>query len=84
MKKLLFKLHEGLLQAKTANVGVKLAAQDADRENTVEHQEALLVDTINDFKVSELARRAAQKKGFASVADECAGDGDVQVLWSSF
>jgi len=66
-----------LHQARTANLRVKRAAQDADHESTAEYQEAFLVEAIAAFKASELARRGQQRKGFFSTAAECADDEEV-------
>lgn len=76
-KDLYRKLHAGLVSAKAASAGVQRAAQAADRDSSVERQEFELVEAIDVFRAEELARRAEQKAGFATAAEECAGDDDV-------
>eukprot|EP00729_Bicosta_minor_P008858 gene8858-407_t len=72
VKNLIHRLHTGLLQSQTANVGIKHAAQKLDRETSVEYQEAMLVEAIVTFKEASLADRAEQRKLFASEDEECA------------
>jgi hypothetical protein len=73
VKNLINQLHSSLFQTKTATLGVKRAAQRADRESSLQYRERVFVEAIQKFKVTEKARRAEQKKLYPTVEGLCAG-----------
>jgi hypothetical protein len=72
VQNLLRRLHSTLLDAKTANTGIKRAAQAADSYSTLDFQETSIVEALNEFQDDELARRETELSETGGHFNKCA------------